>query len=73
MDSTSITLEDFTNLPEGMRHESGARVRRCPRCGRNGLRVRAGSENSFLHVQTSRIFGDGILTEPQDRCSQIEN
>ena len=73
MDSTAITLEDFTRLKEGSEDGSGSRVRRCPRCGRNGLKVHETSGDSYLHVQTSRVFADGILTEPQDCCSEVEN
>jgi hypothetical protein len=73
MDSTAITLEDFTALAEGTTDGSGARVRQCPRCGRNGLKVHEASGDSYLHIQTSRAFPDGILTETQDCCSEIEN
>ena len=73
MESTAIVVEDFTKLAEGSRDGSGKRVRRCPRCGRNGLRVHDAAGVTYLHVQMSRVFADGILTEPQDCCSPVEN
>ena len=73
MESTAITVDDFTALAEGTVDGSGKRVRRCPRCGRNGLRFREETGDSYLHVQMSRVFADGILTEPQDCCSPVEN
>jgi hypothetical protein len=66
-----VVIQDFTKLSEGVTVPTEGQVARCPRCGRNGIerRPEAGSTIVFLHVQTSRLFGDGMLTEPEDCCS----
>jgi hypothetical protein len=69
-----LVIQDFTKLSEGITVPSEGKVGRCPRCGRNGIERKpmAGDVVTFLHVQTSRLFGDGMLTEPQDCCSLPE-
>lgn len=67
-----LVIQDFTKLSEGMTVPSEGRVSRCPKCGRNGIERRLGLADpivTFLHVQASRLFGDGMLTEPEDCCS----
>ncbi|MFN2385987.1 MAG: hypothetical protein ABR576_06840 [Thermoanaerobaculia bacterium] len=67
-----IVIQDFTKLSEGITVPSEGRVSRCPKCGRNGIERRPGPVEplvTFLHVQASRLFGDGMLTEPADCCS----
>lgn len=66
-----LVIQDFTKLSEGITVPSEGKVGRCPRCGRNGIERKRLSEESvtFLHVQSSRLFGDGMLTEPQDCCA----
>jgi hypothetical protein len=68
-----LVIQDFTKLSEGITVPSEGRVSRCPKCGRNGIERRpdgpAGPIVTFLHVQASRLFGDGMLTEPEDCCS----
>lgn len=66
-----VVIQDFTKLAEGVTVPSEGKVALCPRCGRTGVERRRKSEDVilFLHVQTSRLFGDGMLTEPQDCCS----
>jgi hypothetical protein len=64
-----VIVEDFTRYSEGMTLALEGAVRRCPRCGRNGVeRQRHDGTSRVLHVQTSEIFGDGMRTEPQDIC-----
>lgn len=67
-----LVIQDFTKLSEGMTVPSEGRVSRCPKCGRNGIERRPGLADpivTFLHVQASRLFGDGMLTEPEDCCA----
>lgn len=67
-----LVIQDFTKLSEGVTVPSEGRVSRCPKCGRNGIQRRPGLADpvvTFLHVQASRLFGDGMLTEPADCCS----
>lgn len=66
-----VVIQDFTKLDEGVDVPLEGLVARCPRCGRNGIERTPpmGGTVLFLHVQTSRLFGDGMLTEPQDCCS----
>lgn len=64
------SIEDFTRLALGADVALEGRVSRCSRCGRNGIEQGRGEGPSYyvIHVQTSRVFGDGMLTEPRDYC-----
>ena len=68
MERPMISVEDFTSLPEGFSVALEGRVGVCPRCGRNGVEEHRQDGTYFVHVQTSEIFGDGMLTEPRDCC-----
>jgi hypothetical protein len=59
-----ISLEDFTALVEGGEVPLEGLVEICPSCSRSGIRRRA----IFVHVQTTEILGDGMLTVPRDCC-----
>jgi hypothetical protein len=59
-----ISLEDFSALVEGGEVPLEGRVEICPRCSRSGIRRRT----TFVHVQTTEIMGDGMLTVPRDCC-----
>lgn len=64
------SVEDFTGLALGAEVALEGRVSRCFRCGRNGIEQRRGEGPSYyvIHVQTSRVLGDGMRTEPSDFC-----
>jgi hypothetical protein len=64
------SVEDFTEMTTGEEIALEGRVARCSRCGRNGIEHAAadGGTGYVIHVQTSRVFGDGMLTEPSDYC-----
>lgn len=63
------TLEDFTALAQGAEVALAGRVARCPSCGRNGIEQSWGGAPAYVvHVQSSRVLGDGMLTEPRDYC-----
>jgi hypothetical protein len=64
------SVEDFTTLPPGADVALEGRVSRCGRCGRNGIEQGRGEGPSYyvIHVQVSRVLGDGMLTEPSDFC-----
>ena len=67
-----VFLEDFTRITAGGEVPLEGRVRRCPRCGRSGVEQR--SAHGFpivIHVQTSEIFGDGMLVQPRDCCEIV--
>jgi hypothetical protein len=59
-----ISLEDFTALVDGGEVPLEGRVEICPRCSRSGIQRRT----TFVHVQTTEIMGDGMLTVPRDCC-----
>lgn len=68
-----LTTQDFTILPEGLVVPLEGPVMRCPRCGRNGIEDgQSAGAPFFVHVQTSEIFGDGMLNEPKDCCMLTE-
>ncbi len=64
------SVEDFTGLALGAQIALEGRVSRCSRCGRNGIEQGRSEGPSYyvVHKQTSRVFGDGMLTEPSDFC-----
>ncbi len=64
------SVEDFTGLALGADVALEGRVSRCSRCGRNGIEQGRGEATAYyvVHKQTSRVFGDGMLTEPSDFC-----
>lgn len=69
-----MTVEDFTSLPEGFSVVLEGRVAVCPRCRRNGVEEhRPDGTAYFVHVQTSEVLGDGMLTEPHDCCELTNN
>lgn len=64
-----LLTQDFTVLPEGLAVPLEGSVERCPRCGRNGIEEgQSAGAPFFVHVQTSEVLGDGMLTQPQDCC-----
>ncbi|HTO88337.1 MAG TPA: hypothetical protein VMR54_12520 [Thermoanaerobaculia bacterium] len=68
-----MTIEDFTQLPEGSVVLLEGTVVRCPRCGRNGvLKNPYDGRSSCIHAEESTILGDGMLTEPTDSCELPE-
>lgn len=62
------SIEDFTVLMPGADVALEGRVARCARCGRNGIERGSADRTYVIHVQTSRVLGDGMLTEPSDFC-----
>ena len=63
------SVEDFTVMRTGEEIALEGRVGRCASCGRNGIEHEAPDGAGYvIHVQTSRVFGDGMLTEPSDYC-----
>jgi hypothetical protein len=68
-----MSIEDFTELEEGTLVAGDGQICRCPRCGRNGLLLcRSDGLVRFVHVQASRMFGDGMTVEPEDCCTMPE-
>ena len=64
------SIEDFTALSLGAEVALEGRIARCTRCGRNGIEQGRGdgADVYMIHVQVSRVLGDGMLTEPSDFC-----
>ena len=64
-----ISIEDFTETMEGTMIAEDGFVGRCPLCGRNGLRrERADGTIRFVHVESARMYADGLRVEPEDSC-----
>lgn len=64
-----ISIDDFTGFSEGTPIAEDGLVDRCPLCGRNGLRrLRVDGTVRFVHVETRRMFTDGLRVEPEDSC-----
>ncbi len=64
-----ISVEDFTEFTEGTFIAEDGIIDRCPRCGRAGLRrERAVGTVRFVHVESARMFADGLRVEPEDFC-----
>ena len=64
------SVEDFTGMRSGDEVALEGRVGRCERCGRTGIEHAVGDTGPayVIHVQVTRILGDGMLTEPSDYC-----
>ena len=61
--------EDFTILQIGSLASSERPVVRCPRCLRHGaLERRDDGTRRCVHVESSTVRDDGLLTEPLDVC-----
>ena len=66
----NVNVEDFTSLECGSEVPLEGRVEICPCCGRHGIEERpACAAPFFLHVQSTRVFGDGMIVEPLDSCA----
>lgn len=64
-----MTTEDFTRMPEGAEIPMDGWIRRCPQCGRNGLKESLADGSIWcVHVESSELLGDGMLVMPLDRC-----
>jgi hypothetical protein len=64
-----ISIEDFTEFREGVTIAEDGLIDRCPLCGRNGLcRQRADGTIRFVHIESWRMFADGLRVEPEDSC-----
>jgi hypothetical protein len=69
-----INVEDFTSLEPGLLVPLQGRVEVCPGCGRNGFEERPEcAAPYFLHVQSTALLADGMLTEPVDLCALPPN
>jgi hypothetical protein len=63
-----ISVENFTTLPHGAVVLEGV-VSTCPRCGRSGIeRPTEWGGKICLHVQSTEIIGDGMVTEAVESC-----
>jgi hypothetical protein len=73
-EAAMLNFEDFTVLPRGFDVPLEGRVESCPACGRNGIEARPECEDPyFLHRQSSELLGDGMRTDPFDRCPLVAN
>jgi hypothetical protein len=64
-----MSIEDFTQLPEGSVVLLEGTVSRCPRCGRTGiLKDAVDTRPCCIHAEESTLLCDGMLTEPIDCC-----
>jgi hypothetical protein len=60
--------EDFTKVSVGILVSMSRRIAPCPRCGRNGARNPAAGASRYVHSESSRIYPEGLVTEPTDYC-----
>jgi hypothetical protein len=64
-----MSIDDFTQLPEGSVVALEGTIVRCPRCGRNGvLKDPEDGMPCCIHAEASTLLCDGMLTEPTDCC-----
>ncbi len=64
-----ISIDDFTQLPEGSVVLLEGTIVQCPRCGRNGiLKDPEDGMPCCIHAEESTLLCDGMLTEPTDSC-----
>jgi hypothetical protein len=64
-----VTVQNFARLAPGMDVPLEGPVLTCPHCGRTGIEHRTDDgARLVVHVQTTELMSDGMVTEPQDVC-----
>ncbi len=64
-----VTVQNFVKLAPGLDVPLEGPVSTCRLCGRSGIEHR--TDDGMLvvvHVQTTELLSDGMVTEPQDVC-----
>ncbi len=65
-----VTIQNFAKLAPGMDVPLEGPVSTCRHCGRSGIEHRtADGMLVVVHVQTTELLSDGMVTEPQDTCN----
>lgn len=64
-----VTVQNFARLAPGMDVPLEGPVATCPHCGRSGIEhLTDDGSRVVVHVQTTELLSDGMVTEPQDIC-----
>jgi len=64
-----VTVQNFVRLAPGMDVPLEGPVSTCRLCGRSGIEHRTDDGTVVVvHVQTTELLSDGMVTEPQDVC-----
>ena len=66
--TTMISIDDFTQLPEGSVVLLEGTIVQCPRCGRNGILKESGGRNALLHPRGGI---DPALRRNADRADRL--
>jgi len=65
-----VTVQNFAKLAPGMDVPLEGPVAVCRHCGRSGIEHHTDDGSLYVvHVQTTELLADGMITEPQDTCS----
>jgi len=65
-----VTVQNFVKLAPGMDVPLEGPVAVCRHCGRSGIEHHTDDGSLYVvHVQTTELLADGMITEPQDTCS----
>jgi hypothetical protein len=67
-DLSGVAVEHFTELKPGAIALEG-RIDVCPRCDRPGIERSGLGSASFIHMQSTEILGDGVVTVPLESCT----
>ncbi len=64
-----VTVQSFVRLAPGMDVPLEGPVSTCRHCGRSGIEhLTDDGARVVVHVQTTELLSDGMITEPQDVC-----
>ena len=64
-----VTVQNFVRLAPGMDVPLEGPVTTCPHCGRSGIEhLTDDGARVVVHVQTTELLSDGMVTDPQDVC-----
>lgn len=64
-----VTIQNFVNLAPGSEVPLEGSASECPACGRTGIEKKLVDGVLYVvHVQTTELLPDGMVTEAQDTC-----
>jgi len=64
-----VTVQNFVKLAPGMDVPLEGPVSTCAHCGRSGILHHLDDGTAVVvHVQTTELLSDGMVTDPQDVC-----
>jgi len=66
-----VTIQNFVDLAPGAEVPLEGTASVCPGCGRTGIEKRfVNGILHIVHVQTTELLPDGMLTDPLDTCDR---